>query len=316
MSIRIILVAFNGSESSVAALTYAASLASGDAHVTALLAHSAHEVVDRRGAWLPEAARRIIADAGEAIFAEIEARFETLKDTLGLGERLHFLRAAGRVDAVMSEIAGGFDIILVGQSRGEDVDGHVTIHPDRIALLPGRPVLIVPQGYSAEACHSHAVLAWDGSRSAARAMSDGLALLEAQGRVTVLTIGEDKLPRPAEEVLVHLERHGVRATRERIAFRPGPAAPSSPIAANTTPASWSWVPMSIRNSARISSVALPPGCCAKPRSRFFFRIEVTHAQQKTGPRQHPYRLSGSRGGAQGAERRAARARQRRGQARR
>lgn len=223
MSIKNILVAFNGSESSVAALKYAASLAAGDAHVTALLAHSAHEVVDRRSAWVPEAARKIIAEANEGILSEIEARFETLKGPLKLGDRLHFLRASGRVDAVLSETARGFDIILVGQDRGEGVDEHVTIHPDRIALLSGRPVLIVPQGHDAEACHSHAVLAWDGSRAAARAMSDSLSLLEAQGKVTVLTIGEDKLARPASEVVTHLERHGVEAVRERIAADPGPA---------------------------------------------------------------------------------------------
>ncbi len=223
MSIKNILVAFNGSDSSVAALKYAASLAAGDAHVTALLAHSSHDVVDRRGAWVPEAARRIIAEANEGILTEIEARFAGLKDTLKLDDRLHFLRAAGRVDAVLSETARGFDIILVGQDRGEDVDEHVTIHPDRIALMSGRPVLIVPQGYDSDACHSHAVLAWDGSRSAARAMSDSLALLETQRQVTVLTIGEDKLARPASEVVTHLERHGVSATRARIAARPGPA---------------------------------------------------------------------------------------------
>ncbi len=223
MSIRNILVAFNGSDSALTALSYAATLAGAEAHVTALLAHASHEVVDRRGAWVPEAARKIIAEANEGILSEIEARFAAAKDSLALGDRLHFLRASGRVDAVLSEAARSFDMIVVGQDQGEGVDEHVTIHPDRIALLSGRPVLIVPLGYTAKACHSHAVLAWDGGRSAARAMSDSLALLETQGQVTVLTIGEDKLSRPASDVLTHLERHGVQASRERIAARPGPA---------------------------------------------------------------------------------------------
>lgn len=223
MSIRNILVAFNGSESAKTALAYAASLAGTQAHVTALLAHSSHDVIDRRGAWVPEAARKIIAEANAGVLSAIEERFEAMRRTLGLDDRLHFLRSSGRVDAVLSETARGFDIIVVGHDRGEDVDEHVTIHPDRIALLSGRPVLIVPQGHDSEARHSHAVLAWDGSRSAARAMSDSLALLETQGKVTVLTIGEQELARPAEEVVTHLERHGISATAERIAADPGPA---------------------------------------------------------------------------------------------
>ena len=223
MSIRNILVAFNGSESAKTALTYAASLAGTQAHVTALLAHSSHDVIDRRGAWVPEAARKIIAEANAGVLSGIEERFEAMKGALGLDDRLHFLRSSGRVDSVLSETARGFDIIVVGHDRGEDVDEHVTIHPDRIALLSGRPVLIVPQGYDSEARHSHAVLAWDGSRSAARAMSDSLALLETQGRVTVLTIGEQDLARPADEVVTHLGRHGIQAKSERIAADPGPA---------------------------------------------------------------------------------------------
>ena len=58
---------------------------------------------------------------------------------------------------------------------------------------------------------NHAALAWDGGRSAARALSDSLRLFEEAGRVDVLTVG----PRsgwPIDDLLTHLDRHGVEAT--------------------------------------------------------------------------------------------------------
>lgn len=224
MSIRNILVAFNGSGSAISALKYAASLTrGGQCHVTALLAHSTHEVISRRDAWVPEKAQEIIAAANAEILDTIEDRFRAVQDGLGLGDRLTFRRASGRVDAVLSETARGFDLLIAGQDQGEAVDEHVTFNPGRIALMSGRPVLIVPEGYNAEATHSHAVLAWDGGRASARALSDGLGLLEEQGKVTVLTAGEEPLARPVSELLEHLARHGVSAAHEPVEAKPGVA---------------------------------------------------------------------------------------------
>lgn len=223
MSIRNILVAFNGTDSSVSALRYAASLARNGAHVTALLAHSSHEVINSRAAWVPAAARKIITEANAQILDEIEARFTSLKDGFDLGDRLHFQRVTGRVDTVLSECARGYDLLVIGQDRSEGVDEHVIAHPDRIALLSGRPVLIVPRDYDAAANHSHAVLAWDGTRASARALSDSLGLLEDQGRVTILSVGGATPPRPVSELVEHLSRHDVSATHETIAAVPGVA---------------------------------------------------------------------------------------------
>ncbi len=226
MSIRNILVAFNGSDSAIAALNYAASSArAGTAHVTALLAHSAHQIVNSRDAWVPPKARQIIEEANADIIHRIRATFDGLRDELDLGERLHFIDAAGRVDNVLSEFARGFDIIVVGRDRTGDVDEHVAIHPDKIALMSGRPVLVIPGAVPTdEPSRTHAALAWDGNRASARALSDGLQLLDDRGRVSVLTVGDEPLPRPVGELLTHLERHGVEARHEPLAADGGVAA--------------------------------------------------------------------------------------------
>lgn len=235
MSVRNILVAFNGSDSSATALKYAISLSPKDAHITALLAHSTHELVNSRAAWVPASARKIIEEANADIIGEIEERFNTLWGGCDMGERLTFRRESGRVDTVLSEAARCFDLLVVGQDRVGDVDEHVTINPDRIALLSGRPVLIVPRGYDADAKHAHAALVWDGTRASARALSDSLGLLEDQGRVTVLTVGDDPAPRPVSELLAHLSRHGVSAEHLELSAEPGPARSILSYCAETDP---------------------------------------------------------------------------------
>ncbi|OOY17299.1 universal stress protein [Thioclava sp. DLFJ4-1] len=208
-----LLVAFNGSSGSVAALRYAASMAAQrGAHVTAIMAHAAHEVIDRRSRWIPKEARALLEAANGDILREIEASFEEERRTLGLGSDLELKVVAGRVDNVLSEAARYYDMLIVG-TQADDGDAHVILHPDRIALMSGRPVIVVPEGYNAGAQHSHAALAWDGGRAAARALSDSLRLLEDDGRVSVLTIGPQD-DRAINDLLTHLSRHGVSAIHE------------------------------------------------------------------------------------------------------
>lgn len=217
MSLKNLLVAFNGSTASEAALRYAcAAVRDNGGHVTALLAHATNEVVNSRDAWVPPAARAIIAEANSSILSEVELRFEALRADLALGERLHFQRAAGRVDAVIAECARSYDIIVVGNLISGGADPHVAVHPDRVALMSGRPVLVIPDDYQLDAPHAHAAVAWDGSRAAARALSDSLHILQQQGRVSVLTVGKKPLPRPVEELMQHLERQGVQAEHQNL----------------------------------------------------------------------------------------------------
>lgn len=208
-----LLVAFNGSEGSVAALRYAASLAERlGAHVTAILAHTTHEVIDKRSRWIPKEARALLDAANTELLREIEDKFEIERSSLGLANALQLKEVSGRVDAVLSEAARYYDMLIVGRHSETD-DEHVTLHPDRIALMSGRPVVVVPAGYDGGSSLNHAALAWDGGRAAARALSDSLRLLEDDGRVSVLTVG----PRtgwPISDLMTHLSRHGVDAVHE------------------------------------------------------------------------------------------------------
>lgn len=162
MAMMNLLVAFNGSASSEAALRYAAALARRQgAHVTALLAHSTHDTLDTRSRWIPDRARALLAEAKSGLLEEIEARLDALRPELALGDALSFRAAPGRVNTVIATTARCFDMVLTGRPDHTE-DEHIRLHPDKIALLSGRPVIVVPEGYDADARHRHAALAWDG----------------------------------------------------------------------------------------------------------------------------------------------------------
>jgi nucleotide-binding universal stress UspA family protein len=81
----------------------------------------------------------------------------------------------------------------------------------------GRPVLVL--GDCRPPSLNTVVLAWDGSRSAARAMGDAMPALARAGSVRVVTIVNEKAAAThglGREVLRHLSAHGVKAVAEEI----------------------------------------------------------------------------------------------------
>lgn len=77
----------------------------------------------------------------------------------------------------------------------------------------GLPVLLVPAGARAQAA-DHLAIAWDESRVAARALADALRLLKPGGRVSVLTVRDEKAlsdTRLAETLAATLRERGFEA---------------------------------------------------------------------------------------------------------
>ena len=58
----------------------------------------------------------------------------------------------------------------------------------------GRPVIVVPNGFSSEISLSHILIAWDGSEGAARAVWDAIPLLRQANTLEIATVvGEKEL---------------------------------------------------------------------------------------------------------------------------
>jgi nucleotide-binding universal stress UspA family protein len=83
--------------------------------------------------------------------------------------------------------ARGHDLVLLPWADTGTVRDMATA----LIFGAGRPVVLVPAGAKVAGL-THLAVAWDGSRVAARALADGLALLPEGGRVSLLTVAGDK----------------------------------------------------------------------------------------------------------------------------
>lgn len=90
----------------------------------------------------------------------------------------------------------------------------------------GRPTLLVPEN-SAPAAFGHVMIAWDGSRVAARAVSDARDLLQRAQAITIASVTDEKtLPHddPGSRLAEYLSRHDISATVAQVQSRGRPIA--------------------------------------------------------------------------------------------
>jgi nucleotide-binding universal stress UspA family protein len=105
------------------------------------------------------------------------------------------------------------DLVILGQRNPDQVTGLDT--PEEVVLACGRPVLIVPYAGHVDRIGENAIVAWNSSREAARAIQDALPLLSVSASVTVLLVNpeEDADIEAADNLAVHLTRHGLNAKK-------------------------------------------------------------------------------------------------------
>ena len=87
--------------------------------------------------------------------------------------------------------------------------------PEYIALHGARPVLVVPPGWQAHALPGTAVVGWDGSMQAIRAITAALPLLRRADAVKLALVNPGAMAEmhgeePGADMALHLARHGVR----------------------------------------------------------------------------------------------------------
>jgi nucleotide-binding universal stress UspA family protein len=226
MGLKDILLYLDGSEATKARVDFAVALAKE---------HQAHLLGI---AFAPTALLPLHgADVG---FADMSEVLETMK-LQGTGALAAFEASAKEAGVVceprlmqgmieqfphdFAQAARHVSLTVLGQPRdGDPLMGQYAL-VERCLFASGRPVIIVPAAPNRLALKGTVVAAWDGSAEAARAINDALTFLRAAARVVLLVgivaeQGEEGTV-PTDDLIAHLERHGVTAEVMRVRIGEG-----------------------------------------------------------------------------------------------
>ncbi|MFK4387969.1 universal stress protein [Bradyrhizobium sp. USDA 223] len=144
------------------------------------------------------------------------AAFEASADKSGVRHETIFEQCATASEAAL----------LVDYARLRDLtimavpDSHDLGYAEEVIFESGRPTLILPTGPRSRPLRLDAIcVAWDFSRTAARAVSDALPLLEIARSVRLVTVTNEKpldSRHSGQELAKNLARHGIEVVRDEI----------------------------------------------------------------------------------------------------
>lgn len=128
----------------------------------------------------------------------------------------HLVSEGTTVSRIVADHAQCTDLIVIGQPA----KGTSYIEPDMtfetLLMDSGRPVLVVPSAATPRATCKHVMIAWNGTREAARAAFDAVPLMVAAGteKVTLVRIesrtGLNGGETTDRELVASLARHGLK----------------------------------------------------------------------------------------------------------
>jgi nucleotide-binding universal stress UspA family protein len=131
---------------------------------------------------------------------------------------------------VVLEHAHAADLVVANQTDREWSASESLDVADLVAVGSGRPVLLVPNTSQLTRVGTRILLAWNGSREAARAAFDALPILKHAEVTTVVWIepqadGESQ-QHPGQDICEALLRHGVRCGKIKHATSQGGVGPT------------------------------------------------------------------------------------------
>lgn len=154
----------------------------------------------------------------QACRAALEVFSTKAREAGVLGQALHGKADLHCIGDYVAKAARTRDLCIV--PIADRLDGQRSI-AEAVVFGSGRPVIVFRPGVAdlLGSGLSAVVLAWDGSRSAARAMADALPVMLKAREVRVLTVVNEKPDAPTghgNEVVRHLKAHGVNAVVEEV----------------------------------------------------------------------------------------------------
>ncbi len=151
------------------------------------------------------------------------AEFTSLAKEQGLEVNTRVINR-GKAEAAkrLAQVARNFDLVILRQANPQNIN-HATVEEiaHQVILLSGRPVFFMPYIGAHRIPCQNAMIAWDGTPAATRAVHDALPILKSVKDVIILVVQEGKKKTAKGELLAddlaeHLQRHEVNAQVKRI----------------------------------------------------------------------------------------------------
>jgi nucleotide-binding universal stress UspA family protein len=155
-------------------------------------------------------------DGNQLFFRKHQAKVKTDFESAMKADGIEF--SFQEVDSSSPQIAmevadqsRAHDVVLISASQSGDGSGFEDDFAERVVMLSGRPVLVLPRHAGTSFDFTEIMVGWDGGREAARATFDAMPMLRTARRVRL--VGIDVAPRgqePAADIAETLAHHGVK----------------------------------------------------------------------------------------------------------
>ncbi|MBV8634566.1 MAG: universal stress protein [Burkholderiaceae bacterium] len=133
----------------------------------------------------------LVAESNRTIRERAKNAFASLADRNGVHFDWRVVASSAWQETVPA--ARTSDLVVMGQPNPDDKQAALGMGmAGHVLLQSGRPVIFLPYAMPAPTSYGQAVIAWDGSRPAARAISDALPLLHSAEKVTILSATKEK----------------------------------------------------------------------------------------------------------------------------
>ena len=163
----------------------------------------------------------VYRDTEEQFHVQAEGMRVLFEDAVGRHSLSSEWRTATGYPSQVAAVHGRYaDLIILGQINPDDAYSPlVRPRPEEVALLAGRPILVIPYAGTFANIGRRVLVGWDASREATRAVNDAMPLLAGAASVTVISVdpkqrGDGHGDIPGADIALHLARHGVSAEIE------------------------------------------------------------------------------------------------------
>lgn len=218
MPLKDILVYVDDSAHAASTVAAACSLAlRHDAHLTGLTVNRPPEIPGFAAIEIPPSAVEILRQQRQEVLDKERETFEKAVSAAGLTGRSGFSVASGRPLESLSLRSRYADLTVISQNAPESQGGGDDL-VDELIMASGRPILVVPYIGAPAEIGRKVLVAWNGSREAARAVSDAMPILESADSIEVFAVEPNGIgDMPGADIAQHLARHGLKAIAAKTA---------------------------------------------------------------------------------------------------